>query len=105
MLPVGELVRSHAYVIKLLTDGEGNSFAVVEGTTPGRQYNPFSSLPLRLLGPALTLKELKLRRARNDSQNAESERDLNHRDACLWARHQGSISPGAKGAGKSTNSE
>src|SRR5215210_1519439 len=102
---VSQLIGGYAHMVELLTDREGNSLPIVEGTSPGRQHNTLGSLPLRLFGPALTLKQLKLRGSREDPQDAQSEPDLNHRNACLRTGHQGSTSPGGSGAGKSTNSE
>jgi hypothetical protein len=92
-------------MVELLADRQWNSISIIKGATTCGEHSPLGTLPLCLLSPAITLEELKLGRASEDSRDAKHEGELNNRNPSLGARHQGPVSPGSMGIGKSTNSE
>src|SRR5215211_5437067 len=92
-------------MVELLADRERNPISIVKGAATCGEHSPFGTLSLCLLSPPIALKELKLGRTRQDSRYAKHESELNNRNPGLRARHQGPVSPGSRGIGKSTNSE
>src|SRR5215207_6969915 len=84
---VRQLIGRYSDVIELLTDGEGDTIAVIETAATSREHGSLGPLPPSLLGPLIPLKQLELRSTDEDGQNSQGKAELHGGDARQRSGH------------------